>query len=164
MIPYNFPNRFEIRETDEGYSFETESGNTYYVTFLKYPTITEFLHVEVYMMNIDRKDEFNHRNGGRNRVRDTILTIVGMFFNSHNDALITVCDIIDGKQESRKRLFSRWFRDFGESYLEKLDADCMIDNIRTYASIMFRKDTPNKSELKKEFSVLSEINFYNSEL
>lgn len=164
MIPYNFPNRFEVRETDEGYTFETESGNTYFITFLKYPTITDFLHTEVYMMNIDRKDEMNHDNGGQNRVRNTILSIVGMFFDSHNDALITVCDIIDGRQDCRRRLFSRWFHDFGETYLEKLDAECMIDDIRTYASIMFRKDVPNKSELMNEFSILAEINFYNSDL
>ncbi len=163
MTPYNSLSRYRIRDTDRGYCFDTESGNTYFVTFIKYPTLTEFLPTEVYMMNIDRRDNTNHRNGSRNLVRNTILFIIGEFFVKHNDALITICDISDGKQECRRRLFNRWFHEFGEDSIVKIDSTCTIEDTTTYASIMFRKDAHNKEALRHEFALLGEINFYNSE-
>lgn len=163
MIPYNSLSRYKIRDTDRGYCFDTESGNTYFVTFIKYPTLTDFLPTEVYMMNIDRRDNTNHRNGCHNLVRNTILFIIGEFFYKHNDALITICDVVDGRQACRRRLFSKWFRKFGADTLEKIDSICTIEDTTTYTSIMFRKEVLNKEKLKHEFALLGEINFYNSE-
>ncbi len=67
------------------------------------------------MMNIDRADDSNHRNGSDNKVRNTILFIIWKFFILHNDALITICDILDGRQACRRRLFKNGLMNFLET-------------------------------------------------
>ncbi len=161
MIRFSLPNHYDVVDCENGYCFETDSGNTYFITFLKYPTISEFLSVDVYMLNIDRADDSNHRNGDGNKVRNTILYIICKFFTLHNDALITICDILDGRQECRRRLFNRWFKEFSGNELSKLEVTCLIEGTVTYASMIFKNDINNRKELEYEFSLLSDINFYN---
>lgn len=161
MIQSSLLNHYNVIDCDNGYCFRTDSGNTYYITFIKYPTISDFLSVDVYMMNIDRADESNHRNGNDNKVRNTILKVVSDFFSSHNDALITICDILDGRQACRRRLFNRWFSDFSGNLLSKLEVGFLIEGTETYASMIFRNDIENRAEIEHEFYLLSDINFYN---
>lgn len=121
MVQFSLPSHYDVYEEENGYCFNTDSGNTYYVTFIKYPPISEYLSVDIFMMNIDRADELNHLNGDKNLVRNTILYIIWKFFSLHNDALITICDIMDGRQACRKRLFNRWFNEFADGELSKLE-------------------------------------------
>lgn len=157
---FSFPNHYNICEEENGYSFKTDSGNIYYVTFIKYPVISEYLSVDVFMLNIYRADEHNHQNGDNNLVRNTILYIICRFFILHDDALITICDIADGRQLCRRRLFNRWFKEFSNGELIKLDATLDVEGCETYASMLFRADLENRASLEKEFSLLSDINFY----
>lgn len=161
MNQFSLPSHYDVFDCENGYCFKTDYGNTYFITFIKYPTISEYLSVDVYMMNIDRADDSNHRNGSDNKVRNTILFIIWNFFTLHNDALITICDILDGRQACRRRLFNKWFNEFSGNELSKLDATCLIDETETYASMIFRNDINNRTELEYEFSLLNDINFYN---
>ena len=160
MVQFSLPSHYDVYEEENGYCFNTDSGNTYYVTFIKYPPISEYLSVDIFMMNIDRADERNHLNGDKNLVRNTILYIIWKFFSLHNDALITICDIMDGRQACRKRLFNRWFNEFADGELSKLEATLSVEGTETYASLIFRTDINNKESLETEFSLLSDINFY----
>lgn len=160
MKLFSLSNRYEVYEEDNGYCFKTDSGNTYYVTFIKYPTISEYLSMNVFMMNIDRADEKNHQNGDKNLVRNTILYIVWKFFSLHDDALITICDIMDGRQSCRRRLFNMWFNEFSNGDLSKLEATLSIEGTETYASMIFKADIENRKSLEAEFSLLSDNNFY----
>ena len=160
MVQFSLPSHYDVHEEENGYCFNTDSGNTYYVTFIKYPTISEYLSVDIFMMNIDRADEQNHLNGDNNLVRNTILYIIWKFFSLHNDALITICDIMDGRQACRKRLFNRWFNEFADGELSKLEATLSVEGTEAYASLIFRTDINNKEILETEFSLLSDINFY----
>lgn len=76
MVQFSLPSHYDVYEEENGYCFNTDSGNTYYVTFIKYPPISEYLSVDIFMMNIDRADELNHLNGDKNLVRNTILYII----------------------------------------------------------------------------------------
>lgn len=76
MVQFSLPSHYDVYEEENGYCFNTDSGNTYYVTFIKYPTISEYLSVDIFMMNIDRADEQNHLNGDKNLVRNTILFFI----------------------------------------------------------------------------------------
>lgn len=160
MVQFSLSSHYEVHEEDNGYCFYTDSGNTYYVTFIKYPTISEYLSIDVFMMNIDRTDEQNHLNGNKNLVRNTVFFIIWKFFSLHNDALITICDIMDGRQACRRRLFNRWFNEFSNGDLSKLEATLSIDGIETYASMIFRNDIENRESIETEFSLLSDNNFY----
>ena len=101
------------------------------------------------------------RQADQGKVRDTIISILDEFFIKHEEALISILDVVDGKQFARKRLFDRWFELFNNGRLCRLDAKCFVDESETYASLFFLKQSPYSKILEKEFSKLVEVNFYN---
>jgi hypothetical protein len=68
------------------------------------------------------------------RVRNTIVAIMRQFVESNDSALYFVCDMSDGRQQNRFRLFSRWFNELGEGF-DKTDF-CVGD---IYSAVMYRK-------------------------
>ena len=155
-------NHYEIFENEYGYQFTTVAGVDYYLTFLTYPTVSDFLSTRIYMFNIDRANDQKIEYEGQDdvKVRNTILYVLEKFFYEHEDALITICDVIDGKQFARKRLFDSWFQKFNDNRLVKLDAQCLIDDIPTFVSLLFSIKHFDQEGLQREFSQLVEINFY----
>lgn len=67
---------------------------------------------------------------------------------------------MDGRQACRKRLFNRWFNEFADGELSKLEVTLSVEGTETYASLIFRTDINNKESLETEFSLLSDLNFY----
>lgn len=97
-------NHYDVEEIDLGYQFVTQMGVTYFPTFIFYPTVSDFLSTKIYMFDIDRACLADCICGQDDiKMRNTILFIIELFFQKHEDALITICDIIDGKQFARKR-------------------------------------------------------------
>lgn len=47
MIQSSLLNHYNVIDCDNGYCFRADSGNTCYITFIKYPTISDFLSVEI---------------------------------------------------------------------------------------------------------------------
>ena len=153
-------NHYNIEETDNGYKFVTNSGISYFLTFISYPVVSEILSTNIYMFNIERENCAT--NGPYDeQVRDTVIYVLFRFFEKHEDALITICDIMDGKQNARKRLFDNWFRRYNGGQLLKIDSTCMISDTTTFVSLMFSANHYNKENLKEEFIKLTQINFYN---
>ena len=153
-------NHYDIVENDYGYQFSTTTGVNYFLTFLSYPTVSDFLSTKIYMFNIERS---NYIDGGQDdiKVRNTINNVLDHFFSEHENALITICDILDGKQFARKRLFDSWFQKFNNKRLIKIESECFIDNVPTYVSLMFIQGHYEQANLQKIFQELVEINFYN---
>lgn len=153
-------NHYDIVENEYGYQFSTTTGVNYFLTFLSYPTVSDFLSTKIYMFNIERS---NYIDGGQDdiKVRNTIIYVLDHFFSEHENALITICDIVDGKQFARKRLFDSWFQKFNNKRLIKIESECFIDNVPTYVSLMFIQGHYEQANLQKIFQELVEINFYN---
>ena len=153
-------NRYDVIENVQGYQFSTITGVDYFLTFFSYPTVSDFLSTNVYMFNIERSTLVS---GGQDdvKVRNTILYVLDLFFQEHEDALITICDVVDGKQFARKRLFDSWFRKFNDNRLMKLESECRIDDVPTFVSLLFSQGHYDQENLRKAFQELVEINFYN---
>jgi len=155
-------NRYEIESFDLGYQFVTETGIIYFITFIEYPTISDFLSTKIYMFNIEHttpKEHIHYKYD--NRVRNTVIFILETFFSNHEDALITIYDFSDGRQLCRKRLFDSWFKLFNNGKLCKLEAKCLIDEQLTYTSLLYNKKHYDDKYLKEEFQELIDANFYN---
>lgn len=157
-------NHYDLIEIDNGYPFTTIENVDYFLTFISYPVLADYLSTNVYMFNIDR----GHRNlsaikKGQDdvKVRNTVLFVWDLFFQQHEDALITICDIVDGKQYARKRLFNSWFHKFNYNRLCKIETDCLIDEKSTFVSLYYSSNHFEKEQLRKAFEELMEINFYN---
>lgn len=155
-------NLYEIVEIENGYQFVTETNIIYFIVFVSYPVLSDFFPTSIYMLNIDRYIPENVKGHANNvQVRDTIVHILDVFFTAHEEALITICDVVDGKQHARKRLFDKWFDLFNDNRLCRVDAKCMVDDSKTYASLYFLKNSFCVDLLEDEFLKLAEVNFYN---
>lgn len=156
-------NHYEIIENEYGYQFRTIAGVDYFLTFLSYPTVSDLLSVNIYMFNIERASMHDTQNVGQDdvKVRNTILYVLDMFFKEHEDALITICDVNDGKQFARRRLFDSWFRKFNNNRLRKIESECMVGETITSVSLMFSVNIECQEELQSAFLELVNINFYN---
>ena len=94
-------------------------------------------------------------------ISKSVIQYWDLFFQQHEDALITICDIVDGKQYARKRLFDSWFHKFNNNRLCKLETDCLIDEKSTFVSLFYSNNHFEKEQLRRAFEELMGINFYN---
>ena len=157
-------NHYDLIEVDNGYQFTTSDNVDYFLTFISYPVLAEYLSTKVYMFNIDRvyRNLSAIKKGQDDiKVRNTVLYVWDLFFQQHEDALITICDIVDGKQYARKRLFDSWFHKFNNNRLCKLETDCLIDEKSTFVSLFYSNNHFEKEQLRRAFEELMGINFYN---
>lgn len=153
--------RYEVREVDAGYEFETDSGDLNLLSFIEYPVLCcDGLPCSVFMFNIERIVRGKLKNQHGNKLKNTIVYVLSEFFGNHANSLVTVCDITDGKQIARNRLFNRWYEEFGRDFLVKIESSFQIEGTTTFASLFFPKNHPLKNLLETEFQKLSEMNFY----
>ena len=154
-------NHYDLHEVEYGYEFVTEKGVVYSVTFLSYPSVSDYLLVNTYMFNIERVTMSDEREGQNDvRVRNTVLYVLHRFFQLNHDAIITICDMSDGKQKARKRLFDSWFNQFNNGSLVKIDAECEIGEMTTFASLLYSSENPSAADLKRNFDELIQVNFW----
>lgn len=152
---------YNVEETEYGYKFTTIAGVDYFLTFISYPSISDFLATNIYMFNIERNESVITSGQDDEKVRNTVLYVLDLFFSKHEDALISICDVIDGKQFARKRLFDSWFNKFNNNRLIKMEAECEIDGIPTFASLLYSANHYNHRHLEQEFQELVKLNFFN---
>ena len=94
------------------------------------------------------------------KIAATIVTILQEFFQSKERAMILVCDNIDGKENKRNRLFSRWYTNFKTKDILKFDASATTEGYQLYVSILLSSSHPRKEKLIAAFYELVKNEFY----
>ena len=74
--------------------------------------------------------------------------------------MILVCDNIDGKENKRNRLFSRWYTNFKTKDILKFDASATTEEYQLYVSILLCSSHPRKEKLIAAFYELVKNEFY----
>ncbi len=95
-----------------------------------------------------------------NRISATIVEILRRFFEKEENAMIMVCDSVDGKEEKRRKLFDRCFEKHADNSILKYDASAPLEDYRLYISIYFKKTNPNKTLLLQSFYDLLKTDLY----
>ena len=95
-----------------------------------------------------------------NRISVTVAEILKQFFQKRENAMIMVCDSVDGKEEKRRKLFDRWFDKYADGNILKYDASAPLDDYRLFISIYFSKNNPNKKLLLQSFYDLLKTDLY----
>jgi len=131
------------------YRFTTDGGSVYEVVFFHQPNDTG---VPLYVFNIDRVVRSTHSDHDANAVRDTVAEIVKAFFEDVDNAIITTCDNVDGKQNGRKRLFDRWYNSLNDGSIQMLSTHVVETEYDTWASMYYHKDNMFKTILERLFS------------
>ena len=151
------PNHYNVEESENGYTFTTNYGNVYLLTFLNYSIMNDASEYNVFTFNIDRIHFKSSRKD--QKIESTILFVLNNFFSRNNDALVLILDSIDGKQQSRNRLFNRWFNGI-EGEIHKESYSYMIDEIEVITSLLVGKSNPYINEIKISFKNMCDIDFY----
>lgn len=93
---------------------------------------------DVYTFNIE--PESNKPHPIDSRIAATIAHILKLFFAEKQRAMLMVCDNLDGKEEKRKILFSRWFLRYNDGNIRKYDASAITEDYNfMYQSIYIKR-------------------------
>ena len=121
---------YDFRKADDAtYYFETDNGLRYRAYFISFPATFYTL----YSFSFEKEEGVGIYDV---RVKDTIITVLRDFFDAENYILGYTCDVTDGREMARKRLFDRWFEQENDGALRKIDFQ--TDNI--YVSLIVNKD------------------------
>lgn len=132
----------------EGYSFFTDSGVQYNISFLPDDTMMEEMVYDFVIANVNHKKSY-----GDIKVRDTILTLLVEFFRLNNEVILYICETGDGKQAFRNRLFERWFSNYNkDGRFSIYTATVSDEGVVNYAAIILRNDNPKFASIVKEFT------------
>lgn len=163
-------NLYEFESSEEGYVFKTETGAEYVVTFLDYNSMFEDMPIQVYHLAFykTRKGSEKEKDGERrsnieaNKVRNTIIHIVTVFFEEHERAIISFCETEDGQQFSRQRLFNLWYSKYRDIISREEVVFAISEDLQTYAALYYRKDDLCAKDLAEQFKELAKVNFYHN--
>ncbi len=125
LHPYDF-----LKEGDSTYYFNTDNGLKYKAYFVEFSASF----YKLFSFSFDKEE-----GGGAPfdpRVKDTIISVLRDFFDTENYVLGYTCDVTDGKEMARKRLFDRWFEQENDGSLRKIDFQ--TDNI--FVSLIVNKE------------------------
>lgn len=144
-----FSPRYEVEEQGEGiYAFRTEAGSIYSLQFIEYAF---FDGLPVYIFNIDRNQRTSHP-ADSTKIENTVGYVLHQFFQRIDDAIFATCDVDDGMQRSRKRLFDRWLRHMNDgSILTLTTRQDTGDGIMTDATLYYHRDNMFRLELERLF-------------
>ena len=152
---------YEIaEEADLTYSFTTRHGITYHAYFLDYSCYHPAF-ANVYTFNIEPEEDTPHPIG--KCIALTIIHILRQFFSRNENAMIMICDNLDGKEQKREMLFSRWFMQYNDGSIRKYDASSATDGYMLYVSLYIHRDNPNARQLVNAFYDLVKNNLYSLE-
>lgn len=161
MIQLNSLDRFDIKYNYDtsSYEFSTDDEVNYIITFLEYSNVIG-VNFPFYSFIIDRYPE-NKRSANNNKIRNTILHILNLFFENNQSALVAIYDSIDGRQMHRRRLFNMWYNQFNDGTVSKEEGKFTSGGHETYAIVMYSNKHDNIALIKSKFHYLLDKEFFN---
>ena len=151
LLCINSQTPYQVVEADDEnfYEFFTDFDVHYSVGFMPDDSLMQSEAYHLIIVNVDNRPSPNDH-----KVKDTILCIVGEFFDKNNTTLLYICETGDGKQGLRSRLFERWFANYEYKALYTSVTSSVVDEdgITNYATIIVRNDNPKLVQVIAEFT------------
>lgn len=142
------PYRVMFVGSGNGYSFVTDSGVLYAVSFVPDDMIRSADSYQFIIGNVNGK-----KSPRDNKLKVTILAIIEEFFATNQDALLYICETSDGKQKMRNRLFDYWFQACEQKgKYTMLSTNFVEDGEENYAAVIIKNDNPDMPKVMAEFS------------
>lgn len=157
MVSSLQPHYEVIKDGEWNYSFVTKHGIVYHAYFIDFSVYHPDFS-DVYTFNIEPETDTPHPID--NGIACTIAYILRQFFAVKERAMIMACDSMDGKEEKRRLLFSKWFLKYNDGSVIKYDAAAVTDDYRLYVSIYLNKENLERERLVSAFYDLVKNNFY----
>jgi hypothetical protein len=150
QLPYNV-----AQKEDGTYFFQTINGISYIAYFIDISFDSD---IPLYSFSFEPE---NGKGVYDERIATTILHILHKFFESHLNSMLFVCDVSDGKEKGRLRLFNRWYEEFhGYDILLKMDYQATLPDYNLLASLLIHKENILKDLVIKQFQEFIETMKY----
>lgn len=130
-------------------TFTTRYGVNYEVGFtLDYSLGIEGVY-QFYISNINQvtapRDE---------KVRETVIAVIEEFFRANEYAMLYVCDVSDGRQGVRNRMFHHWFEMYNHNgQYQLLSAEASFEGETYYASLLIHRQNPMFQQFAASFNL-----------
>lgn len=141
-----------VQTSELSVHFATKSGVLYEVGF----TPDYSLGIEgVYQFYIQ---DINHSSHEKDElIRDTVWAILEDFFFANEYAMLYICDVNDGRQDARNRLFKLWFTSYAHKELYKaLSAEATYLGESYYATLIVKATNPLLQTFANKFKEFEE--------
>jgi len=147
-----------VRDDEGRYSFVNRDGVHYKLYFYPLSNLyPEF--VNTFSFTIEAEDSTPHPMD--RRIVATVVEVLRVFFQNHENAMIMTCDSVDGKQRKRRKLFDRWFDIYNaDNTLSRIDASRRNADYELLVSLYYKEENPNKQQLLDAFKELLSKDFY----
>lgn len=155
--------KYDVQSDQLGrsYTFHTEGGSTYILVFIPMSIFEDIPEDTLFVFNILRPVRGEAPDDAM-RISNTIAFVLEQFFQTIENAILTTCDVDDGKQRSRKRLFDRWLRNHNDGRILTVTAKQNTGIGVTDATMYYRVDNPFRFILEQRFreyiDLMNEIN------
>lgn len=136
--------------------FTTKYGLKYFVSFRKMDLENDFFKN---LFVVDFGESNNQKFLSDSKIERTIVNIISTYFDSNPNVLLNyVCDIIDLKQDFRKRLFDKWYRNFNNDDFSKINFKYEIpeEDINYHLGFVFKGSIYKEKELVENVNLLLE--------
>ena len=150
---------YPLREADNfSYQFITDAEVTYPIYFLDYgymfadyPDLSD----NVYSFNIDVIDGNAGIFAADERIGQTVVEILRLFFSRVENVTVYVCDSSDERHMSRKRKFDFWFWKYNDGSIIKEDGVAVVEDVEVLNSMLLHRNNPHCAEIIFAFKDLN---------
>ena len=128
--------------------FETQYGSVYEVGFVEDYTFMDENAFQFFILESQGKHSVKDP-----LVRETIWVILETFFLENNPVILYICDMSDGKQAIRNRLFSMWYYEYEQrESFTFLSTKVEVESTDYYASVLVKNSNPQLEDIKVTFN------------
>lgn len=155
MTPTRPMRHYEVTEIAPlHYTFTTEGGSQYELSFV---SSSELGDIPIYAFNIGRSVKGQETESNKELVRNTVAHVLHLFFLEVDNAILSTCEVDDGMQNARKRLFDRWFKELAPEEILVMDGIIDAGIAKTWATMYYHRDNMFRSILESNFREYQEL-------
>ena len=109
----------------------------------------------MYSFNIDVIDGNAGIFAADERIGQTVVEILRLFFSRVENVTVYVCDSSDERHMSRKRKFDFWFWKYNDGSIIKEDGVAVVEDVEVLNSMLLHRNNPHCAEIIFAFKDLN---------
>ena len=148
LVRINLVAPYYVEEENGILSFNTDYDIDYGVTFEEDSSMMQY---QTYIFGINNRSHKPSPNDPK--LRQTVIAIIDEFFTSNKEVLLYICETGDDMQESRFRLFLRWFNTYEKhsQFTIRMLEGIMDGKIPNYGAIIVENNHPEYDLIMQRF-------------
>lgn len=150
VVTINERSPYEVISVEQNsFLFKTQYGIKYNVGFM--PDTLLDSKEKIYHFYLTNEDQSHFRHDPL--LYKTIEVILEVFFMQSDNVMIYMCDMIDGRQANRNRLFKTWFNHYPDNYLYTfMNKTLIYEELCFYGALILKKAHPNHDKIIERFN------------